>query len=145
MHPDTPAPHAHRSKKAVLVVDDSQFTRDLVARIVEDCGYEALTAKDGMDALALLESHIDQPFDLIITDVHMPKLDGVQLAEAVRTMKRQMPIIFISSSLGGHGDYTRDHLRPLSPYYLEDPMKNVPALKATLTGILGIDHGQEPV
>jgi two-component system chemotaxis sensor kinase CheA len=80
---DSPV-HAGRSPGArprVLLVEDTQFFREVVQGYLEAAGYEVQTAVDGMDGLAKLDA---APFDLVVSDVEMPVLNGFEFARAVR-------------------------------------------------------------
>jgi chemotaxis protein histidine kinase CheA len=83
-------------KKSVLIVDDSLSVRRLLRELVEDAGFEALTAKDGAEAWEQLQSV--QP-DLMLTDLEMPNMNGLELASLVRSAPElaQFPIIMITS------------------------------------------------
>lgn len=67
--------------KTVLVVDDSSAIRQSVAFVLDQAGYSVVQAEDGLDALSKLDG---TPFQLIITDVNMPKLDGIALTAKIR-------------------------------------------------------------
>jgi CheY-like chemotaxis protein len=77
----------------VLVVDDDPSVRKVVERIIRSGGHEPLGASSGRDALALLESN---SFDLIVTDINMPDMDGIELILAVRELGHATPTIAIS-------------------------------------------------
>jgi CheY-like chemotaxis protein len=77
----------------VLVVDDDPSVRRVVERIVRSQGHEAFGASSGREALALLEFN---SFDLIVTDINMPDMDGIELILAVRERGRTTPMIAIS-------------------------------------------------
>jgi len=80
----------------VLVVDDSVTVRKVTSRLLERNGMNVLTAKDGIDALAVLEEHTP---DLMLLDIEMPRMDGFEVATQVRNDPRLMrlPIIMITS------------------------------------------------
>ena len=80
----------------MLVVDDSLTTRTLERSILEAAGYEVAAATDGMEAIGMLR---DQPIDLVVSDVEMPRLDGFGLtAEMRRDEKlRQVPVVLVTS------------------------------------------------
>ncbi len=65
----------------VLVVEDQPINRDLICRQLEQLGCSAVTAVDGVEALAKMRQG---PFDLVITDLHMPNMDGYELIEEIR-------------------------------------------------------------
>lgn len=82
--------------RRVLVVDDSLTTRTLEKSILEAAGYEVEIAIDGTDALGRLGQ---KDFDLVLSDVQMPRLDGVSLVRAVKQDARlsKLPIVLVSS------------------------------------------------
>lgn len=82
------------SSAQVLVVDDDPDLLSLSQRTLERAGYEVTTARDGMEAIGALGRG---DFDLVVTDVDMPRLDGVGLLQAVRDAERQTPFIFVTS------------------------------------------------
>jgi two-component system chemotaxis sensor kinase CheA len=90
-------PSAARQARSVLLVDDSAFFRDLLAPLIKAAGYRVVTAASAADALAALKS--DAHFDLIVTDIEMPEMDGFALAEAVRAMPAaaEVPIIALAT------------------------------------------------
>jgi two-component system, chemotaxis family, chemotaxis protein CheY len=67
--------------KRILSVDDSTSIRQMVVFTLKNEGYEVLEAMDGRDALEKLASN---PVGLVITDLHMPNMDGIELIKAVR-------------------------------------------------------------
>ncbi|KAF1028621.1 MAG: Chemotaxis protein CheA [Pseudomonas sp.] len=83
----------------VLVVDDSVTVRKVTSRLLERNGMNVLTAKDGIDALAVLEEHTP---DLMLLDIEMPRMDGFEVAIQVRNDSRlkRLPIIMITSRTG---------------------------------------------
>ncbi|NWD55091.1 Hpt domain-containing protein [Pseudomonas veronii] len=83
----------------VLVVDDSVTVRKVTSRLLERNGMNVLTAKDGIDAMAVLEEHTP---DLMLLDIEMPRMDGFEVAIQVRNDPRLMrlPIIMITSRTG---------------------------------------------
>jgi two-component system, chemotaxis family, sensor kinase CheA len=90
-------PSAARRARSVLLVDDSAFFRDLLAPLIKAAGYRVVTAASAADALAALKS--EARFDLIVTDIEMPEMDGFALAEAVRAMPAaaEIPIIALAT------------------------------------------------
>lgn len=87
---------AAHAPRRVLVVDDSAITRELERTILEAAGYQVETAVDGRDGLAKLKS---RGFDLVVSDVQMPGLDGFGLAAAIRADPNLvgLPIVIVSS------------------------------------------------
>ncbi|MEM1030106.1 MAG: response regulator [Myxococcota bacterium] len=89
----------------ILVVDDSELTRDMLVRLIEDAGYEVTEAVDGRDALERVRV---RPPDLILTDLEMPVMDGFELLEAVRAEPggRTLPVV-VCSTRGSEADKLR--------------------------------------
>ncbi len=83
-------------KERILVVDDEEIMRDMVANIVNQLGYEGATAQNGQEALEVLKR---EPFSLLITDIKMPEKDGFELMKEVRA---EFPDIYIIC-MTGHG------------------------------------------
>jgi chemosensory pili system protein ChpA (sensor histidine kinase/response regulator) len=83
-------------KRRILVVDDSLTMRKVLGRLLEREGFEVLVAKDGMDAMQLLQETTP---DAILTDIEMPRMDGFGLARNIRDDARtaNTPLIMISS------------------------------------------------
>ena len=79
-----------------LVVDDEAGYRELLAKMLTKVGYRVITAADGNEALTLLA---DSKFNLIISDVLMPNLNGYALAARIRATDPDVPIILISGYL----------------------------------------------
>jgi chemosensory pili system protein ChpA (sensor histidine kinase/response regulator) len=82
-----------------LVVDDSITVRRVTQRLLERNGMRVLTAKDGVEAMALLQEHVP---DVILLDIEMPRMDGYEVAAHVRNDARtaDVPIIMITSRVG---------------------------------------------
>ena len=81
----------------VLLVEDSNPIRTQVRRILEGAGYRVTTAVDGLDGLNKLEK--DNAFDVVVSDVEMPNLDGLQLTQQIRQEAKydQLPIILVTT------------------------------------------------
>jgi two-component system chemotaxis sensor kinase CheA len=79
----------------VLVVEDSITSRTLMKNILSASGYSVATAIDGADALTLLKS---EEFDLVVSDVEMPRLDGFALTAAIRADQRlaALPVVLVT-------------------------------------------------
>jgi len=84
------------SKKRIMVVEDSQVIYQMVKEALEAKGYEVFVMTNGFEALRDLESIAP---DLIVSDIMMPKLDGLRLCEAIRNRSetQSIPFIFVSS------------------------------------------------
>ena len=77
----------------ILIADDESNIRDVISFALEKAGYECSQAEDGQEAIELFRQH---PFDLVILDVRMPKMDGLETCRQIRK-ECDVPIIFLSS------------------------------------------------
>jgi CheY-like chemotaxis protein len=78
----------------ILLADDDPGSRDFVRRALETAGHSVLVAEDGADALAKVRS--SGPFDVLLTDVQMPGLDGIALAAGARGVQPGLRIVMMS-------------------------------------------------
>jgi two-component system chemotaxis sensor kinase CheA len=100
------APVAESTIPTVLVVEDSLTIRELQRGILEAAGYRVQTARDGRDALQHLDR--DKEIGLVLTDVEMPEMDGIELTHAIRAhpSSSALPVVIVSS-LGEEDDRKR--------------------------------------
>jgi len=80
-------------KQTIFYVDDNAKSRLLLASILREIGFEVIAVGDPMGALDMLES---ATFDLVLLDYQMPKMNGAQLAKAVKGIFPGVPIVMIS-------------------------------------------------
>jgi chemosensory pili system protein ChpA (sensor histidine kinase/response regulator) len=87
------------TRSVALVVDDSITVRRVTQRLLERNGMRVLTARDGVDAMEMLQEHTP---DIILLDIEMPRMDGYEVAAQVRADARLsgIPIIMITSRVG---------------------------------------------
>jgi two-component system, chemotaxis family, chemotaxis protein CheY len=83
-------------EKTILIVDDSESIREVVSFTLEGEGFKVLVGVDGKDALKFLDG---RGIDLIITDLHMPVMNGIELIREVRQMNdySRIPILFLTT------------------------------------------------
>lgn len=83
----------------ILIIEDEAAIRRVLVKILseENKGYEVFEAEDGLQGMEIIKK---EDFDLILCDIKMPKMDGVEVLEAVKKIKPEIPIVMIS----GHGD-----------------------------------------
>jgi CheY-like chemotaxis protein len=82
----------------ILVAEDDRFTREIVQRALETAGHQVTTTEDGGEALASFYS--GPSFDLVITDVEMPNVSGLELAERLLAKNAAQPILIMSGLAG---------------------------------------------
>ena len=102
-------------KKKILIVDDSLTVREVERRLLENAGYEVMVAVDGIDGWNTV---IANAFDLLISDVDMPRMNGIELVRKVKAapLLRDLPVMIVS-----YKDREEDRLRGLEAganYYL---------------------------
>ena len=102
-------------RKRVLVVDDSLTVRELERKLISSAGYEVEVAVDGMDGWNAART---QAFDLVVTDIDMPRLDGIELVRLIKNDPRlkELPVMIVS-----YKDRPEDRTRGLqagADYYL---------------------------
>jgi CheY-like chemotaxis protein len=105
--------------KRILVVDDDDNLRELLSAVLSQAGRAVDAARNGIEAVELLSQN---HYDLILSDLRMPGLDGPALYDALRAMRPTTPIprvIFMTGNVGG-GDYA-DFLRGTTEPMLEKP------------------------
>jgi CheY-like chemotaxis protein len=79
----------------VLLVDDDEPVRRLLARALEQAGYRVMEAADGQLALEILRRHGNR-IHVVVTDIRMPRFDGYQLADWMAVWDHQQPLVFIT-------------------------------------------------
>lgn len=77
----------------ILVVEDEESVRDFVNRTLTMHGHSVLVARDGAEAVSLMEEH---HFDLLLSDIAMPMMDGISLALKVRASRPHVPILLMT-------------------------------------------------
>ncbi len=88
-------------KKNILIVDDSASIREMLEFTLDRNGYNVMKAMDGRDALTYFDG---RTIDLLMTDLHMPNMNGMELITEVRKLDgyKHIPILFLSTETGIH-------------------------------------------
>jgi CheY-like chemotaxis protein len=110
--------------RKVLVVDDDPVVGKSFNRVLSDKGYIVVTAQDGFDALMKLQA---EKYDVVFTDIRMPGMDGLEVAEQVKASQPWTPVVIVTgygtaaneerARAAGVSDFLR---KPLSPEMIED-------------------------
>jgi two-component system chemotaxis sensor kinase CheA len=126
--------HAERPPSTVLVVDDQFTVRQLQRSILEAAGYNVRTARDGREALATVTADAD--VELVVTDVQMPGMDGIELLRAIRadSERSSLPVVMVTSR-GGEEDRRRGLEAGADAYIVKDRFDQK-ALLETVGGLL---------
>ena len=115
----------------VLLVDDDDELRRAIREVLEAAAYEVVEASDGQEALAL---HRARPADIVLTDVFMPNMDGLELIEALRRLKRDTRVVAFTGSRPRTKDYLlaasatgadRTLAKPFSSQLLVDTLRSL--------------------
>ncbi|PXB85478.1 hybrid sensor histidine kinase/response regulator, partial [Pseudomonas aeruginosa] len=125
-------------RKRILVVDDSLTVRELERKLLLGRGYDVAVAVDGMDGWNALRS---EHFDLLITDIDMPRMDGIELVTLVRRDSRlqSLPVMVVS-----YKDREEDRRRGLdagADYYLAKASFHDEALLDAVVVLIGEAQG----
>lgn len=119
-------------KGRVVVVDDEEATRTLIARVLQHEGYEVVAVDNGLEALKVVDQ--TQP-DLVVSDVMMPELTGLEFARGLRHHEatRTVPIIFVTAS--DNPRHLAESIQLKAKHYLSKPFTNEKLLKTVAAAI----------
>jgi two-component system, OmpR family, alkaline phosphatase synthesis response regulator PhoP len=123
----------YSERKKVLIVDDEELTRILLSRILERThveGLQILMAEDGEEALRIA---IEERPGLILLDVLLPKMNGYDVCQQVRSLSDYDPYIVVLTARGNSGDRSRAHAlgandfmtKPFNPTRLTDQLYQI--------------------
>lgn len=136
--------YSMEKKKTVLIVDDSPHIRGLVALILGKKGYAVIQAKDGLDALFLLDAY---PVDVIITDMKMPVMDGAEFLRRLQDVNshRHIPVIGLTAEFpaySGRVSGVREWIaKPFITRELLEAVEKAAAVKNGTSGEMEVLHG----
>jgi two-component system response regulator MprA len=103
----------------ILIVEDDTITRRNISALLSDEGYDVDQAGDGVQALEILAG---RPFDLVLSDIVMPRMDGLKLLQQLQFMAPQMPVMimtsYVSDSLSSVPAGAAEFIR--KPFVLDD-------------------------
>ncbi|WP_376095992.1 response regulator [Roseomonas sp. CCTCC AB2023176] len=106
------------TRPAALIADDEEAIALLVADALEEEGFETTVVPDGAAALKRLE---ERSYDLLVTDVRMPRLDGADLVRALRALGNPIPVIVLSGYMNPDQDRALQHLGISADAIFEKP------------------------
>ena len=121
-------------RKRVLVVDDSLTVREVERRLLENRGYEVTVAVDGMDGWNALQS---ARFDLIVTDVDMPRMDGIELVKRIKGAAPTTSIPVMIVSYKDQEEYRTRGLEAGASYYLTKSSFHDETLVSAVRDLIG--------
>jgi CheY-like chemotaxis protein len=117
--PVTPPPGRRDRRGTVLLADDEAIVRGVVRETLERFGYSVLEAADGPEALELAERH-QGSIDLLLTDVRMPRMNGVELAGRLRATRPSLRVLFMSGL--ADADVASELQQRPEVHYVDKPM-----------------------
>jgi two-component system response regulator PilR (NtrC family) len=79
--------------RRILIVDDEKYLRDMLRAFFEYQGFEVFEAADGIEAS---EKVREEPFDLVLTDLRMPGLDGLEVLKLVKSLSPETPVLVLT-------------------------------------------------
>jgi len=94
-----PTPKITGNGRKILLVDDEPVLREVTRILLEQCGFEVVTAKDGVTGLLAFAAHPD--YALVLSDLRMPRADGRKLITSIRAQAPTMPIICMTGVITG--------------------------------------------
>jgi type II secretory ATPase GspE/PulE/Tfp pilus assembly ATPase PilB-like protein/ActR/RegA family two-component response regulator len=133
--PDEKAIPARIRESTILVVEDEISTRILIEEILAKAGYQVLAAADGAEALLLVGT---QPISLILSDIHMPNLDGLKLLEVLAQHDIGTPVVFLTAEPSPEMEARGREMGAAD--YLRKPVQRDLLLKS-LWNVLGGEEG----
>ena len=114
-------PHPNPSPK-LLIVDDNPHVLPILERWAKLAGYDPIPAASGQDALDAWGEH--EGIVAVVTDIRMPRMDGMELVTALRALSPGLPVVFISGFSGSaespHLDYEPHAAFVMKPFRLKD-------------------------
>jgi len=113
----------------VLIVDDEPFIRQLLRRTVEREGFAVMEAEDGEAAIQLFQDHA---FDFVISDIKMPKMDGMELLKAIKADFPNTQVLLITAYSGEYSP--QDIIEAGADYFISKPFKNL-EIRQTLAAL----------
>lgn len=120
MHYDNAADMENSTAPRILLAEDEEAMRAYLARALSNAGYRVETVDRGTDAIPLLES---EDFDLLLSDIVMPEMDGIELAQRCAEISPRTKVMFITgfAAVSLRASREQPHAKVLSkPFHLRD-------------------------
>jgi nitrogen-specific signal transduction histidine kinase/CheY-like chemotaxis protein len=126
----------------VLVAEDEQIVRRMIATSLRGYGYEVVEAVNGREALRIFREHPDGFFDLLVTDVVMPEMGGQELAERLTRFQPGLKVLFVSGYTDNLG--VRKRVQAHEAHFLQKPFTSASLAKKVRTLFDGRKRIQAP-
>jgi signal transduction histidine kinase len=115
----------------ILVVEDEPAVRDVTTRFLERAGYDVVATADGAEAIAA--AHLSEPFDVLVTDVVMPHMSGIELAEQIMDLDPSIAVVLLSGYTAENLDLERATAR--GARFVRKPVTSSQLLQAVSEGL----------
>ena len=102
----------------VLVVDDNRLLADTIQEILENDGLDVMSAKDGLDGYS---TYLLFKPDIIITDIQMPRKDGLEMMKRIRIHNPRIKTIYMSGNIGSFEPFLKEEKKRYPVSYFEKP------------------------
>jgi len=120
------------SHQRILLAEDDDSMRGFLARALERAGYDVISFDNGADAFARLK---EEPFTLLLTDIVMPRMDGIELARRATELDPDIKVMFITGfaavTLNSEVAAPKDARVLSKPFHLKDLVNEIDKLLAT--------------
>jgi two-component system cell cycle sensor histidine kinase/response regulator CckA len=117
--------------RTVLLVDDEEFLRRLLARLLDQAGFAVVQAENGSAALQAAQVVDSESLSLVVTDINMPLMNGIEFARELRPLHPKVPLLFIT----GRDPVDGDDPASVNGYLLRKPFRGE-AFLATIEQLL---------
>ncbi len=107
-----------RPMPKVLVVDDNHLLATTIQEVLEDCGHEVMSAKDGVDGYS---AYLRFKPDIIITDIQMPRKNGLEMMGNIRTHEPMIRTIYMSGDIDYYKPFLKDEKMRYPVSFFEKP------------------------
>ena len=108
-------------KERVLVVDDEVEVREMISKIINLIGHEAITAESGNRALEILKN---EAISLMITDIKMPEMDGFELYRQIKKIDDKVKVCFLTAGEMDYGQFRKELIPELDKNcYIQKPIE----------------------
>ena len=118
--------------QTILIVDDDEATLEVMSDVLSDEGYEVVSTSSGQEALRITQA---QPIDVILTDLKMPDVDGMEILRSANSMDSQPQVIMITAY--GSVDKAVEAMRAGAADFIEKPVRSIAALREKVRKAIG--------
>jgi CheY-like chemotaxis protein len=115
---------ALEQRPIILVVDDESFVRDFVAHVLEHQGYIVQRAADGQEAAELFQKQAER-VALVVTDLDMPRKNGLELVREIKAIRPELPVLAMSGNLQKWEEELKGISRLAKPFAVKTLLKEV--------------------